>query len=218
MKYLTIAFLLASCVPMPPTLADAGPSAAERLTSVYNSVVTLQAGGRTICAGVLHRGVILTAEHCLSLGHADSFSTFSAYREGKGVTYKFLVAHQDDVSDAAILVPAEILPGTVTSAPIGDSMAMLPGAEVALVGHPLGLEYTLTIGHLSVRRRGIGKTQYVQASILATGGNSGGPMFNRKGEVIGIMSSQAASRDNENYLTFCVPIEVYATVLKGETK
>lgn len=67
------------------------------------------------------------------------------------------------------------------------------GAEVFIVGAPYGMSYTLTVGHISARHEpytipGALLGEFFQTDAAINEGNSGGPMFNMKGEVIGIVS------------------------------
>ncbi len=60
------------------------------------------------------------------------------------------------------------------------------GADLYAIGAPENLEYTLTKGVLSAKQRRIGKYYYIQTDAPMNSGNSGGPLLNSKGEVIGV--------------------------------
>ena len=73
--------------------------------------------------------------------------------------------------------------------PFGDSSKARVGDWVVMIGNPFGLGGTVTSGIISARNRQIGLTRYedfIQTDASINQGNSGGPLFNLKGEVIGI--------------------------------
>jgi len=87
-----------------------------------------------------------------------------------------------------------------SSLKISDAMPEV-GEQVAVVGSPLGLEQTLSIGVVSARRRVSGGT-YLQISAPVSPGSSGSPVINMAGEVVGVASLQVAKGQN---LNFAVP-------------
>jgi S1-C subfamily serine protease len=97
-------------------------------------------------------------------------------------------------ADVALL-ELERIPSEPVVAPLGDSDAVEVGDEIFIVGAPFGLSHTLTVGHISGRRNadklfgGFSEAEMFQTDAAINQGNSGGPMFNRTGEVIGIVSS-----------------------------
>ncbi len=85
---------------------------------------------------------------------------------------------------------------------IADSDKTTIGEEVFIIGTPYGLSHTLTVGHLSGRRIHPGsdklKLEFLQTDAAINQGNSGGPMFNQSGELIGVVSYiQTQSGGNE---------------------
>jgi S1-C subfamily serine protease len=89
----------------------------------------------------------------------------------------------------------------VTPLPLGDSEKVVVGERALSIGNPLGLEHTLTDGLVSSRRIYEGRA-WIQMSVPISPGNSGGPLFNMRGEVIGITTAQVggpfASAQNLN--------------------
>jgi hypothetical protein len=79
----------------------------------------------------------------------------------------------------------------VTAQPLvlGDSDAVVVGERAISIGNPLGLEHTLTDGLISARRIYEGRA-WIQMSVPVSPGNSGGPLFNMRGEVVGITTQQ----------------------------
>ena len=98
------------------------------------------------------------------------------------------VLGQDQKTDIAVL---KIDPGDVelTAVPFGDSDSLRVGDWVLAIGNPFGLGGTVTAGIVSARGRDIGNGPYddfIQTDASINRGNSGGPLFNIDGEVIGI--------------------------------
>ena len=98
------------------------------------------------------------------------------------------VLGQDKKTDIAVL---KIDPGdtALTAVPFGDSDSLRVGDWVLAIGNPFGLGGTVTAGIVSARGRDIGNGPYddfIQTDASINRGNSGGPLFNTEGEVIGI--------------------------------
>ena len=106
-------------------------------------------------------------------------------------------------------------------ATIGSSKAVKVGEPVFVIGAPFGIEHTLSVGHLSGRhRRGfmaVGQPiEFLQTDTAINTGNSGGPMFNSKGEVIGIVSFILSKSGGFNGIGFATAIDgVRESVLDG---
>jgi serine protease Do len=80
-------------------------------------------------------------------------------------------------------------------APLGDSDKVEVGDQIFVIGAPHGISYTLTVGYISARRRpntvfsGLSLAEFFQTDAAINEGNSGGPMFNMAGEIVGIVSA-----------------------------
>jgi serine protease Do len=86
---------------------------------------------------------------------------------------------------------------------LGDSNLMKPGDPVVAIGNPMGLESTVSNGLVSARRKVDGGVEVLQVSAPISPGSSGGPLFNDRGEVIGIATALLEGGQN---LAFGVPI------------
>lgn len=89
---------------------------------------------------------------------------------------------------------------------LGDSDAVVVGERAISIGNPLGLEHTLTDGLISSRRM-YNDRAWIQFSAPISPGNSGGPLFNMRGEVIGISTATLSSfGTNAQNLNLAVPV------------
>jgi serine protease Do len=82
---------------------------------------------------------------------------------------------------------------------LGDSDQVRPGDSVLAIGHPLGLEDTVSNGLISAVREVHEGLQVLQISAPIAPGSSGGPLFNDRGEVIGVATAISASGQNLNF-------------------
>ena len=98
-------------------------------------------------------------------------------------------------------------------APIGDSAALRMGEWVCAIGNPLGYEHTVTVGVVSFVGRKLfdaSLDNYIQTDAAISFGNSGGPLINARGEVIGINAAISSRASN---IGFAVPINGAAAIL-----
>ena len=132
-------------------------------------------------------GKILTAAHVVQA--ADNVSV--EFVDGR--TFSARVTASYPRADVAMLqmdtAPADLVP-----ARLGDSDKTQVGDDVFVIGAPYGLSHSLTVGHLSGKHRsketiaGLSNVEVFQTDAAINQGNSGGPMFNMSGEVVGIVS------------------------------
>ncbi len=151
-------------------------------------------------------GIILTNAHVVA--NADEVTVrLTDHRE-----FKAKVLGSDKRTDVAVLkVDAKDLP-TVR---IGDSDKARVGEWVVAIGAPFGLDNTVTSGIISAKGRSLPGDSYVpfiQTDAAVNPGNSGGPLFNLKGEVIGINSQIFSRSGGFQGLAFAVPIDVAMNV------
>jgi serine protease Do len=108
---------------------------------------------------------------------------------------------------AALRISARDLPAAIA----GDSSALRPGELVLAVGNPLGFIGALTTGvvHALGPMRGIGRQPWVQAAVRLAPGNSGGPLSNARGQVIGVNTMIAGGG-----LALAVPSNAVADFLR----
>jgi serine protease Do len=117
------------------------------------------------------------------------------------------------------LLRLERVPAGAVVARLGDSDRARIGNRVLVVGAPHGYTHTLTVGHVSGRRRaGEAWDQFPMAEMLQTdaainAGNSGGPLFNMDGDVLGIVSFAVTKSGGSEGLGFAVTVNVARQLL-----
>ena len=149
-------------------------------------------------------GYILTNYHVIE-GATEVTVTLS---DGQEVTAS-VVNYDSDQDVAMIKINEDVeVPGVVE---LGDSDALQPGEEVVAIGNPLSKELssTLTKGIISALNRNVEtqsgvSTNLIQTDTAINSGNSGGPLINTKGEVIGINTLKAS--DGAEGIGFAIPI------------
>jgi S1-C subfamily serine protease len=175
---------------------------------INNAVVALadatEDGGIDIyCTGTfIGDNAILTAAHCVAEGETElKFLTYSKYRRsstGHPPASSLSPAHvrrvDVDKDLALLIVPVGTVVGPHTFLPVADS-GPAQGENVYLVGHPVGIAWTLTVGVVSYERRpgwpgaeyeGF-RPVYIQHDAQAWPGNSGGPLVNYDNELCGVL-------------------------------
>jgi serine protease Do len=114
----------------------------------------------------------------------------------------------DPTSDIALIkIEAENLP----TLEMGESASLKAGEWVAAIGSPFNFEQTVTAGIVSAKGRSNGAQQYVpfiQTDVAINRGNSGGPLLNLDGEVVGINSWILSSNGGYIGLSFSIPVEI----------
>jgi serine protease Do len=114
---------------------------------------------------------------------------------------------------ALIKVDAKDLP----TAKLGNSSQVEPGQWVAAIGSPFGFDNTITAGIVSATRRALPDESFVpfiQTDVAVNPGNSGGPLINLRGEVVGINSMIYSRTGGYMGVSFAIPIEVALDVAK----
>ncbi len=143
-------------------------------------------------------GYVLTNAHVVD-GADDVYVTLIDKRE-----FKAKVLGSDARSDVALL---KIDGVNLPRLPMGDSNKIRVGEWVIAIGSPFNLENTVTAGIISAKSRDTGDyLALIQSDVPVNPGNSGGPLINMRGEVIGINSQIATLSGGYNGISFAVPI------------
>ncbi len=147
-----------------------------------------------------NHGYVLTNAHVVKGGDEIIVST-TEQKE-----YRAELVGLDERTDVALL---KINKNDTPAAKIGDSDSIEVGNWVLAIGSPFGFDYTATKGIVSAVSRSLPDGTYVpfiQTDAAVNPGNSGGPLFNLKGEVIGINSQIYSRTGTFNGLAFAIPI------------
>ena len=149
-------------------------------------------------------GLILTNAHVVK-GATEVTVTLADHHE-----YAAKVLGMDPTTDVAVLkIDATNLP--VVHAGSTDGLEV--GDYVLAIGAPYGLEETATAGIVSAKGRSLPDSQsvpFIQTDVAVNPGNSGGPLFDAHGNVVGINSQIYSSTGGYQGLSFAIPIEVAA--------
>lgn len=148
------------------------------------AITTKEAGGESGGTGFVidDKGTIATNRHVID----GAIAVRVKLQDGKWSDDTELLA-EDEKNDVA-LISVKPAP-TVTPVVLGDSENVTVGEHILTIGNPLGLEHTLTDGLVSSRRLFDGRPM-IQMSVPVSPGNSGGPVFDMHGHVVGIATLQ----------------------------
>ncbi len=144
-----------------------------------------------------------------------------AVRFVDGTVARARVVSSSPAADVALIRAEAVPPGNPVAA-FGDSDVARVGDQVLVVGAPMGIAHTLTVGHVSGRRTmpklfgGLESVELLQTDAAINPGNSGGPMFNIDGEVIGIVSHIISRTGGSEGLGFVVTSNLARRILLDE--
>lgn len=154
-------------------------------------------------------GFFLTEDgYILTNYHVIEDTTKMTVTDHDGKEYPATLVGYEESNDIAVLK----ISGSFHAVSIGDSAHLEVGDTLLIIGNALGeLQYTLTQGVVSYLERAVttdtgAVINMFQTDAAINSGNSGGPVFNAKGEVVGIASAKYASSSIEG-LGFCIPID-----------
>jgi S1-C subfamily serine protease len=176
------------------------------------TVGSTETGGR-LGSGFLvdRRGRVLTNAHVVD----DSTTATVTFDDGTESTAEVLGA--DESTDLAVL-RVDTVPPDVAPLPLGRSEDLVVGDPVVAIGNPFGLERTATTGIVSALKRiitapnGFEIQNVVQTDAAINEGNSGGPLLDSAGRVIGINSQIASEGGGNDGIGFAVPIDTIRPV------
>src|ERR1043165_1667938 len=176
--------------------ADSLPELIRRVKPSVVSVITYNAKGEVALTGsgfFIRPGQVLTNLHVVEGAHHAEVRTF----EGKGKTYKVAgLVDVDEDGDLAVLkvdMPAD-------RASVAESSALIPeeGERIFVIGNPLRLEGSVSDGIVSAVREVPSLGNIVQITAPISHGNSGSPVFNMKGQVVGVVTIRVMNGENIN--------------------
>ena len=196
--------------------AGAAPDVQAVVADSSPAVVKVTAGagaGERLGSGFLvdARGRILTNAHVLTSSESATV-TFD-----DGTEERAEVLGRDESTDLAVLSVASV-PRGVRALPLGRSDDLVVGDPVIAIGNPFGLERTATTGIVSALKRIISAPNdfeiqnVIQTDAAINQGNSGGPLLDGRGRVIGINSQIASESGGNDGIGFAVPIDTIRPV------
>jgi serine protease Do len=154
-------------------------------------------------------GLIMTNAHVVR----DATEVIVKLTDRREFTAKVLGS--DPKTDVAVLkIDAKNLP----TVPLGTTKDLKVGEWVLAIGSPFGFENSVTAGVVSAKGRSLpddGFVPFIQTDVAVNPGNSGGPLFNTRGEVVGINSQIYSQSGGYQGLSFAIPIEL-ATQIKDQ--
>ncbi|QBR03850.1 PDZ domain-containing protein [Paraburkholderia pallida] len=175
-------------VPQPPT--DGQPGAPRAMTGAGSGFI------------VSRNGLVLTTAHVVD--NADEVTVLLTDKR----EFKAQVVAVDPQSDVAVLQIANA--HNLPFVKLGDSSKVRAGEPVLSIGSPDSFQNTVTTGIVSATSRTLPNGSafpFLQTDVAVNPDNSGGPVFNRAGEVIGIDVQLYADSGHYEGLTFAIPIE-----------
>ena len=211
-------------------LAPSGPTEAQTVGDVFRkanpSVVVIRAKGSDVeGSGGLTRfnetgsGVLISADgKVMTAAHVvHSMDDITVELLG-GETVPARVISSEPAADLSLLQLARVPKGAM-AAPMANSDSVRVGDPVMIIGAPYGLSHSMSAGWISARwpantvYRSMPLAEFLQTDATINTGNSGGPMFNMAGEVIGIVSHNISKSGGSEGLGFVVTINTAKKLL-----
>ena len=142
--------------------------------------------------------------YILTNSHVVGKESWPSIRLANGKSVSANIIKTDEEKDLALLKAS----GSVFPAlPLGDSNRVSQGESVIAIGSPMGLEGTVTRGIVSALRKAANGVIYIQTDAAVNLGNSGGPLLNKAGQVIGINTMKIlSSQMDTDRLGFAISI------------
>lgn len=190
--------------------------------SVVNITTANDAGGmfgEETSSGTGSGFVIDKSGHILTNYHVVEGADSVQVTLYDGSSHEAKVVGEDATNDVAV-VRVRVAADRLVPVAMGDSSKLLVGQKVLALGNPFGLERTLTSGIISAMDRSIraknGRTikGIIQTDAAVNPGNSGGPLLNSRGEVIGMNTAILSQVGQSAGISFAVPINSIVRILK----
>ena len=168
---------------------------AQNVQSVVliEATITAEYFGQTSTGVSRGSGFILTENgYVVTNCHVVEGATSAKVVLHDGTSYPAALVGQDSTNDLAVL---KVEASGLDAAELGSSDGLIVGDQVVAIGNPLGeLTSTLTVGYVSAKERTVDADgtviTMIQTDAAINSGNSGGPLFNMKGQVVGITTAK----------------------------
>ena len=194
-------------------------SAVVAIFTEENTVITQDSNhSETVTSGGLGSGFMVTNQLIVTAAHVVKApkSLMVQFSDGEVIPAKVISSYQTpDIALIGLTRPKD----NATIVSFGDSDKMKIGQQVFVVGVPLGVGFSMSSGYISgFRRQTIGKNPFTNSDFIQTDaainqGNSGGPMFNLNGEVVGIVSHITSKSGGSDGIGFASSSNLAAKLL-----
>jgi len=154
-------------------------------------------------------GYVITNDHVVAGENKISVTVFERKTGGELVKTQYeniRIVSSSPEMDLALLKIEDVGTHVFTTVPIGDSTKLRQGQHVFAIGNPLGLERSVSEGVVGTANRLIDGRIFIQTTAQISPGNSGGPLFSLRGEVVGVNNMKVSGFGAEG-LGFAVPSE-----------
>ena len=162
------------------------------------------------------QGHVVTNDHVIAGEHKLSVTVFRNGEDGleKVLLHDIEIVATDPHGDLALLRIRDAADLSFVSVPLGDSDRIRQGQTVFAVGSPLGFERSVSQGIVSLRNRPIAGRLLIQSTAQLNPGNSGGPLLDLRGQVVGINNLKIVAAGVEG-LSFSIPVNALKHFLKN---
>ena len=167
---------------------------------------------------IVHQdGYVVTNDHVVA---GERIISITQFRKGENELIKEnydnvrIVATGGNIDLALLKIEGQSGRKTFPTVPLGNSNDLKQGERVFAIGSPLGLERSVSEGSVSLRNRIIQSRLHVQTTAEISPGNSGGPLFNYRGQVVGVNNMKVVSSGAEG-LGFSIPVRQLKTFLEN---
>lgn len=172
--------------------------------TIYNSIFVVYSGNSLGSGFAVGENCIITNAHVINTREKTSINAYD------GKKYDAFVVAIDTNIDIAILGVKDV---TFTPLAIANENTNIVGSDVYAIGAPNSLAYTLTKGVISAKERKVNGQSFIQTDAAINTGNSGGPLLNDKGEVLGVNTYKMS---NSEGIGLAIPISEVTQFLKDK--
>jgi serine protease Do len=226
---MTVRFIALLLLATLVTLGQPASAGAQAVGDVFRrvspSVVVIRSRGRDVAAsgqvrfGEIGSGVLISADgKVMTAAHVVHAMDEITVEFIGGEAVKARVVASEPAADLSLL-QLERVPAGVNVARLANSSSVRVGDQVLVVGAPYGLAYSLSVGYVSARwppnsvYPAFPLAEFFQTDATINTGNSGGPLFNMAGDVIGIVSHNISKGGGSEGLGFVVTINTAKDLL-----
>ena len=169
----------------------------------YESIFVIYSGNYEGSGFAIGPNTVVTNAHVIGNRNDIKVKTYS------GEEYKASIFLFNEAIDIAIL---SVENADFTPLEVGDCESIKVGEDIYAIGAPRSLDYTLTKGVISNKSRTIGFNKYIQIDAAINFGNSGGPLLNNAGQVIGVNSMKISDAEG---IGLAIPISSVTSFMEG---